>query len=289
MPDLRATALIASAASCLAALLAAGGSGAVGAAPTPTSTTPAPTTPASTAPLGVAASIAYSDGSKSTVPVWKNIRVTIKRGDALLVDGRLLPEAARQSVTKPPKLRAIDLDNDGEAEVLIDVYAAGADCCRRSVVYHRTGSTYADQVLDWSTSGYRLADVVGLSSPEFLAADTRIPRAWNSTARGPLRVMGLRDGKVQDLSSRAPAQLRRDLDIHRRALRSLRRTGGDTRPVVAAYVADLIRLGEVREARGIIRSAARRHELRASTSTFERSLDRKLLTWGYTKRRTFTR
>ncbi|MFT4033972.1 MAG: hypothetical protein QM679_00180 [Patulibacter sp.] len=234
----------------------------------------------------VAASIAYTDGSKNTVPVWKDIRLTIKLGDQLLVNDQPLPDAALDSVFHAPTLLAVDLDDDTEAEVIVDVFTGGVDCCTRSVVYHRTGVTYTTQVLTWPTTGYRLANVAGSEAPEFVAADARVPAIWNSDARGPVRALGLRNGKISDLSRRATKLLRSDARIHQKALRTLRRKQvGDTRPIIAAYAADLVRLGQAGEARRAIAVAARRHELRGSAKRFARTLDRAFKRWGISKRR----
>lgn len=238
----------------------------------------------------ISASISYLDGSKSTVPVWKNIKITIKVDDEPRLDGALLPAGARESVFSAPKLLATDLNDDGEAEVLVDVFTAGVECCRRTVVYHRTGDDYRTQILDWPDTGYRLGDVIGQSSPEFLASDVRFPKAWDSDARGPLRVFQLRGGKVKDVSRKARRQLLRDARIHLRAWRTIRRKGdGDARPVVAAYVADLVRIGEIPAAREALRNAERANELRTTRANFARSLDRKLRAWGYTSRRVLSR
>lgn len=232
----------------------------------------------------VSASISYTDGSKSKVPVWKNIKITIKRNDAVVVDGQLLPEPARESVFAAPKLLAVDLDDDGEAEVIVDVFTAGVDCCRRSAIYHHTGDTYDADVVDWPDSGYRLDDVIGQSSPEFLATDSRFPRAYDSDARGPLRVLAFSKGKLRDVSRQAPHQLIRDARIHNRAWRAIRRKKeGDARPVVAAYVADLVRLGKIADAKAALQNASDADELRSSRKAFTKSLDRKLVAWGYSK------
>lgn len=239
---------------------------------------------ASHAATKVSASISYTDGSKSKVPVWKDIKVTIKRADKVALDAQLLPESARQSVFAAPKLLAVDLDDDGEAEIIVDVFTAGVDCCRRSVIYHYSGDAYEPEVATWADTGYRLDDVVGESSPEFLATDARFPHAWDSDARGPIRVFALRKGKLRDVSREARKELLRDARIHLRAWSSIRRKKeGDAQPVVAAYVADLVRLGDYAEARAALRNAAHNDELKVGLRTFAKSLDRKLVAWGYSK------
>ncbi|MBO9534330.1 MAG: hypothetical protein J7513_15260 [Solirubrobacteraceae bacterium] len=274
-----------------AALLAS--TGVAPAGTTPTTTTAqgtTPTTPAATTPgnsVVVSASITYTDGIKSKSAVWKNIRLTITRNGAALLNGELLPEEARDSVFSGPKLQAVDLDGDSESEVIVDVFKAGVDCCRRSVVYHRDGDAYRAQVIDWGDAGYRLEDVTGGGAPEFVTSDARVPGAYDSDARGPLRVLALRKGQVRDVSRHQPRELARDARGHRRALERLRRrkSQSDARPHLVAYVADLVRLGDVSGARAAIRSSARRGELRTTPAKFRRLLDRQFLTWGYTSRR----
>lgn len=284
--------------------VAAGLAGAVSSAPasttplaarsTPTTTTATGSTPGTTPagttpPAGtstVSASIAYRRGEKGKPAVWMDIRVSISVGGTVLLRNELLPEGARDSTLTAPKLRAVDLDGDGASEVTIDVFTTGAACCRRTVVYHRRDDTYRPQVLDWGDAGYRLTDLTGTKAPEFRTADARVPAFWGSRARGPLRLLALRDGRVRDISRRARRELSRDLRLQRDALRAVRRTrGADPRPVIAAYVADLVRLGDLDGARATIRIAAKRGELRTTAARFGRTLDRQFLRWGYTTRR----
>jgi hypothetical protein len=214
----------------------------------------------------------------------------IKLNERTLVDAAPLPAQARESVFAAPTLLATDLNDDGEAEVLVDVFTAGTDCCRRTVVYHRSGDAYGTQVLEWADTGYRLDNVIHDDSPEFLASDSRFARAWNSDARGPLRVFAMRGDTVRDVSRAAPRQLLRDARIQLRAWRTIRRThDGDARPVVAAYVADLVRLGNIRGAKSALANASNANELQTSRSAFTRTLDRKLVAWGYSDRRVLSR
>lgn len=232
----------------------------------------------------VAASLRYTDGSKSEVPVWSDIKVSIKRDDVQFNKDEPLPAAASSSFFSPPKLIATDLDDDADPEVLIDVFTAGYECCRRTVVYHREGERYASEVLEWDNTGYRLEDVAGGDSPEFISDDGRFAALFRSDEPGPIRVQSLDAGKVRDVTAQARSLLRRDAKLHRRAWKKASgkaKGKGDARPAVAAYVVDLIRLDQVRSARGVIASAAKRGGLKASANAFARRIDARLVAWGY--------
>lgn len=233
----------------------------------------------------VKASLKYVDGSKGEVPAWRDIRVTVIRDGQQLATNQLLPAGADTSYFVAPKLKAVDLNDDAEPEVLVDVFPARQERERRTVVLHKEGDVYTTAVADWGTAGYRLANVLGGDSPEFLTADSRVPQLYGSKARGPLRIVRFENGRIDDVSRQARAELLRDAKQHRRALARARRTGSDPRPEVAAYAVDLVRLGRTRAAQSEIRTAGRRDELRGSTRAFARQLDRSMVRWGYAKRK----
>lgn len=234
----------------------------------------------------VKASLTYVDGSKGELPAWRDIRVTISRDGKELATGQQLPPEVASSYFSPPRLVAIDLNDDAEPEVLIDIVTADQQRERRTVVYFKDGDGYAADIADWGAGGYRLSDVSGGKSPEFLSADSRFPGLYDSKVRGPIRVMRYTGGKVVDVSRKARPELLRDAKRHRRALARARRTGADPRPEIAAYAVDLVRLGRVAEARATIRTAGRRDELGTTPKSFARKLDGHMVRWGYSKRRT---
>lgn len=284
------TALALAAATAAAASIAAP-SGVVAYAPA-TTVASTPSTPASTpAPATittrVSASLRYTDGTKNKLRIWSAIRVTITRDGAELAKELPLPERAASSYLSAPTLQAIDLDDDHDPEVIVDVASPGFERWR-TVVYHRVGDQYEPLLLEWSPSGYRLEDLIGADSPEFVSADGRFAALFGSTAPvpGPLRIQRLAGGALKDVSASSPARLRRDARLHQRAWkRAARRRKADVRPALAAYVVDLVRLGEVREARRAISSAGRRGHLRGSVRAFARTIDGRLVAWGYAERR----
>lgn len=231
------------------------------------------------------ASLKYVDGSKNTTPSWSNIRVTIMRDGQEVITDLPLPADANVSYHATPKLTAADLDDDGEPEVLIDIFSSDAEPKRRTVMLRKDGASYAATVHNWGTGGYRLDDVTGGKSPEFLASDSRIPSLYASEVRGPLRIQRFTGGKLRDVSRKAESSLLRDAKRHRRELARARRTGADPRPDLAAYVVDLVRAGRTSKALVEIRASGRRKELKTTAKLFARKLDRAMVRWGYSKRK----
>lgn len=235
-----------------------------------------------TGSTSVRAKLKYFNGQGAEVPVWTDLSITITRNEQLVMNDERVPAAVATSYFTAPKLLALDLDDDNDPEVLLDVFTAGYSCCRRSLILKFDGQGYAREIVEWSTDGYRLQNVGGGPSPEFLTDDGRFPRLYRATdARGPLRILRLVNGRLRDVTADLPARLRKDAKAHAAALRKARRQRADTRPALAAYVVDLARLGQLSAARRAIGHAADRRELRTSESSFARRIDARMIAWGY--------
>lgn len=233
----------------------------------------------------VRAKLKFFDGQGGEVPVWTNLSLTVSRNDQLIMNDEPLPAAVATSYFTAPKLLALDLDDDSDPELLLDVFTAGYSCCRRSLILRFNGQSYDREIVEWSTDGYRLGNVGGGASPEFLTDDGRFPRLYGASgARGPLRILRLVDGRLRDVTADLPERLRKDARVHASALRKARRQRADTRPALAAYVVDLARLGQIGTARRAIQRAASRRELRTTQSGFSRRIDARMIAWGYANR-----
>jgi hypothetical protein len=217
----------------------------------------------------VTATISWTGPDENGPP--RDLHVTIARSGQTLVDepvnsGGPFPwTGARQAVT------VVDLDGDGEPEVIVDAYTGGAHCCTVSKIWHFTGAGYAATERDWGNQVYVLRDLGRGARPEFRSADDRFSYAFSSYAesRWPVLILAYRAGKLRDVTARFPAQVKRDLSGHR--LLYLNR---HSRPALAAYVADLHRLGRHRVAKRVLKNAH-------AGKKFVRELNRLLRAGGY--------
>jgi hypothetical protein len=230
----------------------------------------------------------------------RDFRVAITREGQRLVDERVTVRGcaaigcALGPATFPPGRNAVavvDLEGEGEPEVVVDTYTGGAHCCTVSKIWRIDGGASSPSEHDWGNQVYRLRDFDRDGRAEFRSADDRFSYAFGSYAvsRWPVQILHYRDGRMRDVTRRFPGRVRSDMRAHRRLYLRSRRTRHDSRPALAAYVADLHRLGRHRQARRVVRTALRRGELRRRQrfdigpfdAAFVRKLNRLLRTGGY--------
>jgi hypothetical protein len=163
-----------------------------------------------------------------------------------------------------PDLDVVDLDGDGEPEVLVTANTGGAHCCTRLGVwdYRAQTSGYGHIVEDFGNVGYSLKDLDGDGHPELATADDAFAYAFTAYAVSgfPTKVVrwsrAPRPGFV-DVTRSFPAVIRKDAAEWLRLTRKVRRRD-DARGVLAAYVADMYLLGKAKTARAEIARQVRR-------------------------------
>ena len=221
----------------------------------------------------------------------KDPHLVVTRAGAPAVDGS--PIAAGSPCTeegcifaasgkRDAPLQVVDLDADGEPEVLVDAYTGGAHCCAQTEILRFNATTYAPFETSWGNIGYDLEDLDGDGRPEFVTADDAFSYAFSSYAGSfhPPLVLDYdvtAKGSFRDVTRRFPALTRKNA---RDALHTLARARHDhfeTLGPVAAYVADLYLLGRGREVRPYLARARKRGDLRDAGGRAPRSFDRKLL------------
>jgi hypothetical protein len=190
---------------------------------------------------------------------------------------RFLPSGKRQSA-----LQVVDLNGDGEPEVLVDAYSGGAHCCAITEIVAFNGTGYAATEEQWGNVGYDLNDLDGDGRPELASFDDAFAGEFTSYAATffPPLVLDYdpaTPGAMRDVTRRFPAVVRKNQSQALRALRKARRGHYETLGAVAGYVADLYLLGRAKDVRPYLRRARRRGDLRDFSGPAPRSFDRKLL------------
>jgi hypothetical protein len=179
-------------------------------------------------------------------------------------------------------LQVVDLNGDGEPEVLVDVYTGGAHCCALTEIFAFNGTTYAGREADWGNPGYELQDLNRDGRPEFVSYDDAFSGAFTSYAASfwPPRVLdydAATTSGFRDVTRGFPAVVRRNQRDALRTLRRARRQHYETLGAVAAYVADLYLLGKAKDVKPYLARARRRGDLRTINGRAPRSFDRHLL------------
>lgn len=146
-----------------------------------------------TGSVPVEADMRYSENDENQF--LTNFKVRITREKKTIVDSalpvKLLPNYDKESGVNAigADIKVIDLDANGEPEIVVDLTEAGAHCCSSTFIYSYNSKAKHYNVLShfWGnyTSGYwleevsgkeddrNLTDLNGDGSPEFVALDDR--------------------------------------------------------------------------------------------------------------------
>ena len=243
-----------------------------------------------------AGSVTASGGPVQATLSWekaelgvKNPRLVVLRAGATLYDGSPVGDPDTCSVGcvfagtgSDAPLKVLDLDGDGEPEVVVQAFTGGAHCCVLSEILHFTGAAYAPLETDWGSSGYELKDLDGDGRAELSGYDFAFEDAFSSHAASfePPLVLDYdpsAKSSFRDVTRRFPALVRKNAKDALHVLKAARRKHFETLGIVSAYVADLYLLGRGREARPYLRRARKRGDLRTFAGAAPRTFEARLL------------
>jgi hypothetical protein len=239
----------------------------------------------------VTAEYAYRDAGRGQ---WTDLRLTVTRGGETAFDATPSAPDCRAPYCGPgglgnaPSLRVLDLDGDGEPEVVADMYTGGAHCCVVAEILRWTGTKYASTTRNFADFGYTLQAPAGPGAPAtFVTGDARFAYAFASFAdsRFPVRLLTYVRGTWRDVSRDHPETLRADADRWARTYRQ-RRRGTRALGVLAAWAADEYRLGRQAQVHRFLRAELSAGRLRGDRmwprrKTYISVLERRLRAWGY--------
>jgi hypothetical protein len=226
-------------------------------------------------------------------------RLVIERDGATALSGSPFPAGSAcaeggcsllASGRRDSALQVLDLDADGEPEVLVDAFTGGAHCCAQTVVWRRgADGAYGARELEWGNGGYEVRGLDSDPRPELVTQDDRFSAAFTAYAASypPVRVVhfdAARRSGLVSVTRRFPVLVRRDLRSIQRKIRSeRRRRDAELRGLVAAEVADRYLLGQAHTAGRVLDAHIRRGDVgaRAQARAFRRQLLRFLDRYGY--------
>ena len=232
---------------------------------------------------------------------YSDVRIKVTRAGAVLLD-TLVPAPCDECPTSPaglgdpenPSIRIIDLNQDGEHEVLVDLYTGGAHCCTYTQIwsYDAASNTYKRTKGSWGDYGYTLTDLDKDGSPEFRGADFRFAAAFTAYAASgaPPMIFQFRGGKLVNVTRKFRSVIKSNLKQYLKLYKEFRTDDSvpDVRGFLAAYTADKILLGQKSTAYDLVYAAYRRGELRGidgdtspSGKRYIADLRKFLRKWGY--------
>lgn len=251
-----------------------------------------------------AASKTASAGNVSATLTWtagefgessvKDAKLTITRAGVVAFDKaipKVIPNGGIIRQDNSDDLRVVDLDGDGEPEVVASGFSGGAHCCTVGGFYGRRGATYGEITEFYGSYGFEVRDVGKDGKLEIESVDARFEDAFSSHAGSwpPPRitryVRAKGSARLRDVTRHFPSLIRKNAAEAKRRFTLFKPDQGfvDAGGVISGYVADqyLLRRGKVGLAE--IDRQARRGVLgtRAQARKFRRDLLRLLDRYGY--------
>ncbi len=179
----------------------------------------AATTGTQTATLGpVTATATYKSAPNSPVAPYSDVTLTITRSGATLysaaVDSEFCGTECWPDHPGVPFLHVVDLNNDGQTEVVLDLYSGGAHCCSLDDVYSISPTTGAVSQAEhvWGDPEGTLEDLSHDGRLEFVSADDRFAYTFDAYAFSglPIQIERFNGTGFTDVTDTYPALIAPD-------------------------------------------------------------------------------
>lgn len=148
-------------------------------------------------------------------------------------------------------VQVLDLDGNGEMEVVLELFSQGAHCCFIDQVFAPSAAlgSYVVTQRDFQNSGAALKDLNHDGQTEFVSADNAFAYAFTDFAESglPIQIFKFSSLSFVNVTRRYPALIRRDARVWWHAYLSDHDSGRVG--LIAAWVADEYNLGRAAGAR----------------------------------------
>jgi hypothetical protein len=196
----------------------------------------------------------------------------VSDGVVVAEDGDFLSVIA--TTDEPPPVAVRDLDADGKQEVLVSLYTGGAHCCWVTKLFHGPDFKAPPDTYGFQQNPFRLRDLGRGAAADLqiaVATEDFVPVVHAATGR-LLVILNYRAGRFVDVTRRFKQRLKRDAKANRKEWNAYERGNTSAQGALAAYVADLKRLGQDQKAEEAIQRAGRREQLSDGTIGFHKDI-----------------
>ena len=216
------------------------------------------------APAALAKTQTASSGSVSAtfsfqgkVPNFHGLHMTISRGGTVLYSQPVVSKFCGKlcwpgpAVGRHSSVQVVDLEHDGEPDVVLDLYSGGAHCCTVVEVFSfdAAAATYVETERTFGDPDARVVDLAHNGQFEFLTADDSFAYRFTDFAASglPIAILTFAGGRFTDVTRSYPKLIAKDAAFW---LRAFKRMAGDhysdSVGVIAAWAADQYLLGHVK-------------------------------------------
>lgn len=212
----------------------------------------------------VAATFSFSGHA----PRFSHERLTISQAGAVLYDQPVVSAACGSqcapgsTFTQQSSLQVLDLEHNGQPDVLLNLFTGGAHCCLVDQVFSfdPASMTYVRTERNFGDPGAQIVDLGHDGRFEFLTADDSFAYAFTDFAASglPVQILTFTGSRFQDITTSYPALIRKDAATWLKAFKSMARQHyPDSVGVIAAWAADEYRLGKSAAANRYLHQQAR--------------------------------
>jgi hypothetical protein len=232
-----------------------------------------------TAPAALATTQTASSGSVSASFAFKrhsgnysHETLTIKRGGTVVYSKPVVYKpncaelACAPASTSPklPSVHVLDLEHNGDPDVVLDLYSGGAHCCYLEEVfsYDHARTTYVETNRNFGDPGAQIKDLGHNGHLEFLTKDDRFAARFIAYAASglPIQILTFSGRRFHDVTRSYPKLIEKDAANW---LRLYKRHMNEGLGVIAAWAADEYLLGMSSQAKTYLNQQATAGHLKA--------------------------
>ncbi|HEX4010817.1 MAG TPA: hypothetical protein VHX62_12445 [Solirubrobacteraceae bacterium] len=196
---------------------------------------------------------AHSGNVKATLtysgayPTFSHERLTIRRSGRVYYSEPVVGMVCGRACA-PVGVRLVNLEGDGQSDVVLELFTGGAHCCTIAQVftYDPGTMTYAKSQHDFGDPGYRLSSLAHNGVNEFVTADDWFAYEFTDFAASglPIQILRFSTGHFLDITRTYPALVAKDATVWLNAFNSMAKQHySDSVGVIAAWAADEDLLG----------------------------------------------
>lgn len=239
----------------------------------------------------VSASLSYARRTTSgKLKVYGKLRLTVRGGGRTILKNAPLRGESKESWITRPSLRLADVTGDGVVDAIVSTFTGGAHCCSVSAIAPSTETGWGKPfVRNWADFGFELKNLDDTPQVEFKAADARFTAAYGPYAatRVPIQIFRVQGTAFVDVTREFPDWIKQDRDEKAKDWQDAAKLEPESRALLgrtsaAAWIADLLLLGDVSGAKAVVEASAARGDFDGDEGKwFPGQLGHDLKTWGY--------